>query len=222
MLEPLHSIRLNVLHPFYADIAREHSKRYSAAMAAFKKAQKTNDEDGIRSQDLIAAKAAIECIVFSALSLEAQIYDFAARYFGDSYAAQHLDKLDLVSKWLVVPRLVTGKEIKKDGAAFGHLRELVRIRNSLVHYKSNGMCYSGNGKPDFEKAYQNIQESDRSLQKGARSAISALDLLTEELYLLTRDELAALSLSTSKAKKHGHLRLDLSKPGSGMTINLPQ
>jgi hypothetical protein len=78
----------------------------------------------------------IKTIVFAAMCVEAAAYDFSAIQFGDRYAAQYLDKLDLVSKWVVAPRLLSGKSLREHGPALNALRSLVRVRNRLVHSKS--------------------------------------------------------------------------------------
>ena len=55
-------------------------------------------------------KHSIVTVVFSAMAVEAYIYDYAARNLSDSFVKKYLDKLDLVSKWVVIPLIVTGKE----------------------------------------------------------------------------------------------------------------
>jgi hypothetical protein len=82
-------------------------------------------------------KSALITICFSAMCLEAFIYDYAARNISDSYAHRYLDKLDVVSKWVVIPQLATGKEFPTSSHAFGLLRFLVTTRNQLVHFKSS-------------------------------------------------------------------------------------
>ena len=52
-------------------------------------------------------------IVFAALAVEAYMYDYAARNLGEQFVASHLDRLDVVSKWVIIPRLVTGKGFPK-------------------------------------------------------------------------------------------------------------
>ena len=80
--------------------------------------------------------AAIKATVFAAMACEAAIYDLAAIQLGDKYAAKVLDKLDVIAKWLVVPRLVCGKSLDPAGPAINGLRSLAPARNRLVHAKS--------------------------------------------------------------------------------------
>ncbi len=76
--------------------------------------------------------------LFGAMCLEAFIYDYAATNLGDRYVQKYLDKLDLVAKWVVIPRLVLSKEIPRDGQAFQYLRLIKKERDKLVHSKSRG------------------------------------------------------------------------------------
>lgn len=81
-------------------------------------------------------QAGIQTIVFAAMCAEAAVFDLAAIHLGDGYAEQHLDKLDLVSKWVVVPQLICGKSIRLNGSAANSLRAMVKARNFLVHHRS--------------------------------------------------------------------------------------
>jgi hypothetical protein len=84
-----------------------------------------------RSEELL-----IKSVIFAHLCLEAFIYDYAAHYFSDAYAKKHLDKLDFLSKWVLIPKLVTGRDFPKDSKAFEYLTKLNRYRNELIHPKS--------------------------------------------------------------------------------------
>ena len=93
-------------------------------------------------------------ICFSAMALEAFIYDYAARNLGDGYVSQYLDKLDLTSKWLVVPRLVTGSAIDPGCQAIYLLKDLVKTRNRLDHSKSKNASFT----PEFFDWLVKIQD----------------------------------------------------------------
>ena len=80
--------------------------------------------------------AGLQTIVFAAMCFESAIYEYAADHLGDAFVQDHLDKLDVLSKWLVVLRLVAGYELRKDHAPYGALKALVSARNRLVHSKS--------------------------------------------------------------------------------------
>lgn len=87
----------------------------------------------------------VKTILFAALSVEAAINDYAAWQLGDSYFDAHLSSLDVVSKWVVIPKLVCGKSIDKGGPAFSSLKRLIRTRNELTHNKSRHLDLSDPG-----------------------------------------------------------------------------
>lgn len=74
--------------------------------------------------------------LFAAMCLEAFIYDYAATSFTDTYVRKYLDKLDLVAKWVVIPKLALGIEFPRDTQAFEYLRAIKKERDKLVHSKS--------------------------------------------------------------------------------------
>ncbi len=78
----------------------------------------------------------ITVIIFLITYLESYIYDFAAIPLGDNYVEKYLDKLNLESKWMIIPKLITGKELDKSRNYWGDLKELIKWRNNLVHHKT--------------------------------------------------------------------------------------
>ncbi len=92
--------------------------------------------------DLVAEKGdhihrlAMTVIVFSAMALEAYINDYAIRYLSDNYFKVYFDKSDLLSKWVIIPRLTTGKQLDAGSEPVQDLSWLMALYNKLVHYKS--------------------------------------------------------------------------------------
>jgi hypothetical protein len=82
----------------------------------------------------------LECrilsVVSTALFLEAYIYDYGARRESASFVNKYVDKLDPVSKWVIIPRLVAPPGLNTDDEVFERLRRLFRLRNDLVHHKT--------------------------------------------------------------------------------------
>ena len=74
--------------------------------------------------------------LYAAMCLEAFIYDYAAVALGDTYVQKYLDKLDLIAKWVIIPRLVLGREVSRDGQAFEYLKLIKKERDKLAHSKS--------------------------------------------------------------------------------------
>jgi hypothetical protein len=133
-------------------------------------------------------------VVFTAMYFEAFIYDYAASCLGDKYSKDHLDKLDFVSKWLVIPKLITGKEISKSGQAFEALKRLHKDRNSLVHLKSKAM----NFKPGEAAKYLDLRETN--IQKSVENCKKALKLIIKELLEIDSTHPKVISASVASKK----------------------
>ena len=100
-------------------------------------------------------------IIFGAMCLEAFIYDYAAHNFSDTYVKKYLDKLGLKAKWLIIPKLVTGKDFPTDSKAFQGLQKLIEERNKLVHYKSQPEPSD----EEFEELFQKLKKKSETWQK---------------------------------------------------------
>lgn len=94
-------------------------------------------EEQIKIVESELAKTSMIVIVFTAMTIEAYIYDYAARHLGDAFTKDHLDKLDPVSKWIIIPELVTGREMPLREGWYARLKKLIKIRNSITHHKSS-------------------------------------------------------------------------------------
>jgi len=79
---------------------------------------------------------AIVTIIFCALTLETFINSIAIANTSKSYFNSYLDKLNPISKFVVIPKLLTGREIDREGKAFELLKETFKMRDKLVHFKS--------------------------------------------------------------------------------------
>lgn len=128
--------------------------------------------------------AAVKAIVFAAMCLEAAIYDYAAWYLGDDYTQKHLDKLDLLSKWLVIPKLIADRELPSGRPSYEHLKALINLRNKLVHSKSAPM-------PDsqeelFEKQRE-ISNGEDKIHQGSVRAMRAVILLSLDMDFIFSD-----------------------------------
>lgn len=119
--------------------------------------------------------AGLQAIVFSAMCFESAIYDYAADHLGDSYVQEHFDKLDILSKWVVVPRLVVGYEIQKDRAPYGALKSLIAARNRLVHSKSEPIKFDR-----IEGQLERMRAEAEKLTAAIHNAYRALLLMSME------------------------------------------
>lgn len=118
----------------------------------------------------------LQTIIFSSMCFESAIYEYAADHLGDAYVQDHLDKLDVLSKWVIVMRLVTGYEFRKNQAPYSALKGLISTRNKLVHSKSEVF--------DFDNAVEQINRLNKAQEKlylAIDNAYRALVLLSMEL-----------------------------------------
>lgn len=117
--------------------------------------------------------------VFTAMYFEAFIYDYAASCLGDQYVKDHIDKMDFMSKWLVVPRLIVGKQIDKEKRAYMALKQIHKDRNALVHLKSRDISLNSLNSDEMADSLLN---REKWLHKAIENCKMALKVVVEELY----------------------------------------
>jgi hypothetical protein len=121
-------------------------------------------------------RAAMIALTFAGMTLEAFFYDYAADALGDQYVKDHLDKLDLPSKYLVYPKLVRGTGPKKGEHTFELVKNLTRLRNDLVHAKSKAFPLT-----QLDAASDHYDEYHARLEKGVDHAIECVLAVMREL-----------------------------------------
>lgn len=121
-------------------------------------------------------QAAMITVTFAGMTLEAFFYDYAADALGDQYVKDHLDKLDLPSKYLVYPKLVCGTAPKKSEHTFELVRNLTRLRNDLVHAKSKAFPLAR-----LDAAADHYDDYHARLEKGVDDAIECVLAIMREL-----------------------------------------
>ena len=142
-------------------------------------------------------------IVFSAMALEGYINFYAIKNFTKGYFEKHLDRIDIVTKWLLIPRLITGNEIPKDGRAFQLLNQLVSSRNYLVHAKATNAFQLDEDASEFilTKSASKMIDFDQNLFKKAKEAIEAMDILSLTMESLDTDENTSFDLLAPVGKR---------------------
>ncbi|HNW89612.1 MAG TPA: hypothetical protein PKN48_08100 [Bacteroidales bacterium] len=127
------------------------------------------DEYIVKSIVYNTQRLAITTIIFSAMTLESYINYYGSQKLPKNYFEKHLDNLDLKSKWIVLPRLITGQEIDLGGKAFALFSELISLRNKLVHDK-------------YKIIKESLPEEKDSLwETDAYSSIECVKLMINEL-----------------------------------------
>ncbi|OCR25248.1 hypothetical protein AFK24_09255 [Pseudomonas syringae] len=139
------------------------------------KPQWPSDATAYDQQEARKNVAGIKTIVFSAMALEAAAYEFALIQLGEPLAKTYLDKLDVVGKWVVIPRLVCGRSLREDGPAINGLKGLVAARNALVHHKTKEWDRAGKAEKAMRQRWASF-EADQ-----VPNAFKTLILLSLEL-----------------------------------------
>jgi hypothetical protein len=184
------------LIPLFSQIARESHKKVAALQSRINKAVTRKKipisedeiylfETKIRNLELERDKHSLIAIIFSAIAIEAYIYDYAARHLTDAYVRDHIDKLDTISKWVVVPRLITGREMPRRQKWFGLLKGLIKTRNSLVHHKSSQVPGATR---EAKRFMDKLRANETITTETAKRAPQLLDLLILEMTALDPEE----------------------------------
>ena len=128
------------------ELKREHDQ----FQRSLKGKKVSNDDVAVlASKNDAIGELALIVIVFSAFTLEAYINHYGINHFSRNYFSNYLDKLDLLAKWLVIPRVVTGKKLNPGSHAMQDLSWLVSLRNRLAHFKSKTITVEEIKESDF-------------------------------------------------------------------------
>lgn len=130
-----------------------------------------NDAAGFRNDRDAAGHIAI---IFAAMCLEAIINHYAISRISKSYFENYLDKLEVKSKWIIIPNLTSNAEFNRDSQAFELLDKVITLRNNLVHYKSRIIEYT------FELSDKTKKEEDK-IVADVKVSIKAMIFVIEEL-----------------------------------------
>jgi len=113
----------------------------------------------LASKNDAIGELALIVIVFSAFTLEAYINHYGINHLSRNYFSRYLGRLDLLAKWVVIPRVVTGEKLDPGLQAMQDLSWLVSLRNRLAHFKSKTI------------AVEEIKESDWLWHEDAERAV---------------------------------------------------
>lgn len=147
----------------YQKIIKECKRRYKI------KGRTDFDIDIICECNAKIERLSIITVVFSCMCIESYINCYGVLNFSKSYFNNYLDKLDLKSKWVVIPKLVTGNQIDTGSNVFEKLKNVITLRNKLVH-----------DKPKVKKI-TNVRDTDWIREEDAKVAIDTVKELIIEL-----------------------------------------
>jgi hypothetical protein len=175
--------RITAARTYYI-IARQQATRFhqcSKVQASLESGPASEEESAAIFQQIETNfeqkwQAAMIAVTFAGMALEAFFYDYAADGLGDSFVEEHLDKLDLPSKYLVYPKLVCGVGPDKSEHTFELVRKLTALRNRLVHSKSKGFPLH-----NLDKAAGHYDDYNERLAKGVAESIECVRAVMREL-----------------------------------------
>jgi hypothetical protein len=176
-----HRVSIQVM---YSQIAHEQAARYHELSAEFQRlefgpaAEEELSEISRRAEECYneREKSAVIAVTFAGMALEAFFYDYAADKLGDTFVKEHLDKLDLKSRYLIYPQLVCGKAPDKSRSAYASLGRLVALRNELVHFKSRSFPIE-----ELHRASDFHDALNEKLRAGVDDAIRCIKEVMTEL-----------------------------------------
>lgn len=108
-------------------------------------------------------KSAMNTIVFSAMALEAFFNDYGAACIGDSVFDKDYGQCSPTGKMLIISGLVFGEKMDTSKECYCKVKELFKIRNSLVHWKSEPLRF--HNLSDEELREKILQEDKDLLQE---------------------------------------------------------
>lgn len=120
--------------PIYYVIAIESFVKAQEAYIKLEHEEKENPDEKIYHLVDDIRKYAISAICFSVMALESGVNTMANISMGASFA-KSIDKLDIVSKWIVIAQTALGIKLDRGSAPIQKMQAAVSARNKLVHNK---------------------------------------------------------------------------------------
>jgi len=121
----------------YLEIAKrscENVERYVASRDGELKNDPINHEKLVEFASYVH-KEAIITVVFSTMTLEAFINEYGILASSRSFFQNYLENLNLISKFIVLPKINNKPELETDKQEFQDLKWLINLRNDLTHFK---------------------------------------------------------------------------------------
>jgi len=152
-------------------------KEHSELQVNMSESEKSSDNfvDKVAEKNDRIGRLVLIVVVFCATSLEAYINHYAISHLSKNYLKTYLDKLDLLSKWIVIPRITTGTQLDAGSRPLQDLSWLITLRNKLVHYKSRTV------------SIEEIKDTDFLWENDAKRAIETVKNLAQELKKIDND-----------------------------------
>lgn len=174
-----------VLHKAIAEF-----KAADAEVTHMEKARQASGESKLLPPLFAAGDRRMEAgvvAVFAAVAwLELMLYAYAVDRIQPNSYEEHLDRLRLVSRWLILPRLCEGKVIAEDAPPIHALRELIRARNAVIHprvrpmYAADPLAPIGQVDTEFNRFLSACRKIEATVQDLQRLLSGPADLGTPD------------------------------------------
>ena len=139
-LYPESSMRTNSLASMYSEIAME---SYFHATEYYRMIQNKNYTVCSAYELSEMNKYVVKTVVFSAMSIESFLNDYAAACLGDSEFYSNFDKLSTISKFQLIAKFILKSPVEKDKTYYFYLKTLFALRDSYIHNKSTSFDTKG-------------------------------------------------------------------------------
>lgn len=120
-------------------------------------------------------EAGVVLLMAAAALLEQVINDYAHTFLEPELYEEHLGRVRIITKWILLPLLCQNKQIREDDPAINSLRQLILARNHIVHRKRKEM-YS-----DPVKAIDKSSSEGKRFLSACRKAPGTVDALLKIL-----------------------------------------
>jgi hypothetical protein len=117
--------------------------------------------------------------------LEAYINDFGSAHFGDEYYYTYLDRLELASKLVALPRVAIGLHLQDDAELLNRIDTLIKCRNKLVHHRTFAQAADST---EREKQEKKLVAFENQVIACAKDAIPLLHTYSELLHKYDRQD----------------------------------
>ena len=141
--------RMNFNGSYYLTIFKDAVKQYDELTKRAEVLFETSKKDGtigltwyLKHAEIVDKMKLNEfiAVTFAAMFLECIIWDYAAVNTSQNFTETYLEKINLLGKWQVIPKLVNNdKKIDIGQKAIALLKILVNERNNIIHSKSQAV-----------------------------------------------------------------------------------
>jgi hypothetical protein len=193
------------LHPFYSccyDASSEVIKLEQELDELMKetKDREMTDEEGKYSLEMqhILHMNEVSAPIFGVTAAENFMHVYACLRLSEKYkySIEHVDRLDTYSKWMVIPALACGNEINKASTAMNDFRQLIKVRNNIIHSKP--VIINNPTKQQIENTGSKIEGTEKAMRQMAKKAPTIFISLIQELLKIDKSkELVQLIKSMS-------------------------